>query len=72
MAASKGFKYLGPSENIQLVEGGTVYHPGDTLPCSAEVAEQLVRDKHWIEGFDLPSTGDGQAAELPKDVARQA
>lgn len=67
---AKGYRFLGPSETIYLTEGGTAYHVGDVLPCSEAVAAQLVADKHYIEGFELPSTGAGQSAELPKDFAK--
>lgn len=70
MAASKGYKFLGPSETIFLEEGGKPYHVGDILPISDEVAAQLVIDKHYLEGFELPSTGAGQSAELPKDFGK--
>jgi hypothetical protein len=60
---AKGYTYHGPADFFQLEEGGTVYHPGDTVPISAELAEHMMRQGgHVFEGIDLPSTpGAGQS-----------
>lgn len=66
MAAAKGFKFHGPSDSLQLEEGGKVYFPGDIVPITEELALHMARQNGLVfEGIDLPSTpGAGVSGAL--------
>lgn len=61
-----GYKYLGPSDHLLLKEGGKVYHPGDEVPVSKEVAMGLVRAGHVFEEL-TPRTGEPRQAFAPAE-----
>ena len=45
-------RYLGPSQNFQLEEGGKVYHRGDNVPISASLAKHMGKVQHGGHRFE--------------------
>lgn len=74
-----GFKYLGPSHNLQLEEGGKVYNPGDEVPISLNRAFHLsntTNGGHMFEGLQKaleeatrPQTPETLPHDILQDVA---
>lgn len=62
-------KYLGPSDNLILKEGGKVYHPGDDVPITAALARHLSHRNqggHRFEGGESASKAPAAEAESSK------
>lgn len=68
------YRYRGPSANLLLEEGGKVYHPGDSVPISKEMAMHLSLNTsggHVFDGIDAPTPAD-VATEEAKAAAAEA
>lgn len=75
--------YEGPATTLQLAEGGTEYHPGDTFDIGKDQLEDLLRRRHsfkdivFLPEADLPAPnqvpdiGEAVNTGLPSDVAEK-